>query len=56
MKAMIGAMAGGARARKNQAAQAQAQQQQAQAARTSQIDTYNRAVGACMEGRGYTVK
>lgn len=56
MKAMIGAMAGGARARKNQAAQAQAQQQQAQGARTSQIDTYNRAVGACMEGRGYTVK
>lgn len=54
--AVIGAMVGGARARSNQAAQAQAQQQQAQAAHASQVNTYNRAVGACMEGRGYTVK
>lgn len=54
--AVVGAMVGGARARKNQAAQQQAQQQQAQSAYASQINTYNRAVGACMEGRGYTVK
>ena len=45
-------MAGGARARQNQATQnQQAQQQQQQA-----LTTFNRAWGACMEGRGYTVK
>ncbi len=54
--AVIGAMVGGARARKDQAAQQQAAQQQAQAAHANQVNTYNRAVGACMEGRGYTVK
>lgn len=54
--AVVGAMVGGAKARRNQTAQAQAQQQQAQAAHASQVNTYNRAVGACMEGRGYTVK
>jgi len=54
--AALGAMVGGAKARKNQAAQQQAQQQQAQSAYASQINTYNRAMGACMEGRGYTVK
>ena len=31
-------------------------QQQAQAAATQQRDGYNRALGACLEGRGYTVK
>lgn len=54
--AVVGAMVGGARARKNQAAQQQAAQQQAQAAHASKVNTFNRAVGACMEGRGYTVK
>jgi hypothetical protein len=54
--AVVGAMVGGARARRNQAAQQQATQQQAQSAHASQISTYNRAVGACMEGRGYTVR
>lgn len=61
--AAVGVVAGGARARRERAAQqqqaqasqaqaqAQAQQSQAQAA-----DTYQRAYGACMEGRGYTVK
>jgi hypothetical protein len=50
--AAAGTMAGGARARQNQAAQnQQAQQQQQQA-----LNTFNRAWGACMEGRGYTVK
>jgi hypothetical protein len=46
--AAVGAVAGGARARQNQKAQ--------QAAQSSQISTYNRAVAACMEGRGYSVK
>lgn len=50
--AVAGTMAGGARARKNQAAQnEQAQQQQQQA-----MSTFYRAYGACMEGRGYTIK
>jgi hypothetical protein len=50
--AAIGAMAGGAKARQNQAAK----QQQAQAQKQGTIDTFYRAWGACMEGRGYTVK
>ena len=49
--AAAGVLAGGARSRRNQAAQAQ----QAQAAKTQTIDTYYRAYGACMKGRGYTV-
>ena len=40
---------------KQQAAQQQANQQQS-AARSQQRATYERAMGACMEGRGYTVK
>jgi hypothetical protein len=40
---------------KQQAAQQQASQQQA-SARSQQRATYERALGACMEGRGYTVK
>ena len=54
--AAIGAMVGGARARRNQAAQNQQAQSQAEAQHASAINTYNRAVGACMEGRGYTVR
>jgi hypothetical protein len=50
--AAAGTMAGGARARRNQAAQnEQAQQQQQQT-----LNTFYRAYGACMEGRGYTIK
>ncbi len=50
--AAVGTMAGGAKARQKQAAQnQQAQQQQQQA-----LNTYYRAFGACMEGRGYTIK
>lgn len=50
--AVAGTMAGGARARQKQGAQnQQAQQQQQQT-----LTTYYRAYGACMEGRGYTVK
>jgi len=40
---------------KQQAAQQQANAQQANA-RSQQRATYERAMGACMEGRGYTVK
>ena len=54
--AAIGAMVGGARARRNQAAANQQAQQQAESQYASRISTYNRAVGACMEGRGYTVR
>lgn len=50
--AAAGVVAGGARARHNKAAQAQ----QAQAAKTQKNDTYYNAYGACMQGRGYTVK
>lgn len=50
--AAAGVLAGGARARRNQAAQAQ----QAQAAHAQAADTYYGAYTACMEGRGYTVK
>ena len=50
--AAAGTMAGGARARNNQSAQnQQAQQQQQQT-----LNTFYRAYGACMEGRGYTIK
>jgi hypothetical protein len=50
--AAAGTMAGGARARQNQKAQNQQAQQQQQNA----LSTYYRAYGACMEGRGYTIK
>jgi hypothetical protein len=50
--AVAGALVGGAKARKNQAAQ----QQQAQGQQQQKISTFYRAQGACMEGRGYTVK
>ena len=50
--AVVGTMAGGRRARQNQ----QAQNQQAQAQHQQKIDTFYRAYGACMEGRGYSIK
>jgi hypothetical protein len=50
--AVVGTMAGGRRARQQQAAQ----NQQAQAQQQGAIQTYARAYGACMEGRGYTIK
>lgn len=49
--ATVGVLAGGRRSRQNQAAQAQS----AQASKAQAIDTYYRAYGACMQGRGYTV-
>jgi len=50
--AVAGTMAGGRKARQDQ----QAQQQQAQATKGATIQSFNKAFGACMEGRGYTVK
>ena len=50
--AAAGALVGGHRARQNQAAQ----QQNAQAQKSQTMNTFYRAYGACMEGRGYTVK
>jgi hypothetical protein len=45
-------MAGGRRARQQQAAQ----NQQTQAQQQNLVQTYYRAYGACLEGRGYTIK
>jgi hypothetical protein len=50
--AVVGTMAGGRRARQQPAAQ----NQQAQAQQQEALQTYDRAYGACMEGRGYTIK
>lgn len=49
--AVVGTMAGGRRSRQNQAAQQQSSQAQTQ----QQLDTWYRAVGACMTARNYTV-
>jgi hypothetical protein len=50
--AAVGTAVGGMKARQNQKAEnQQAQQQQQQT-----LNTYYKAYGACMEGRGYTVK
>ena len=50
--AVVGTMAGGRRARQQQAQQ----QQQAEAQKQQTINTYNRALAACLEGRGYAIK
>jgi hypothetical protein len=50
--AAAGTMAGGARARRNQAAGNEQAVQQQQAT----LATFYKAYGACMEGRGYSVK
>jgi hypothetical protein len=49
--AVVGTMAGGRRSRQNQAAEQQAGQAQVQ----QQMDTWYRAVSACMTARNYTV-
>jgi YMGG-like Gly-zipper len=61
--AAAGALAGGRQARKGKAEaeeqaeeSAQQAQQQAEAAKQEKLQTYGRAVAACLEGRGYTVK
>ena len=53
--AVGGTMVGGKRQRDKMRQSSQAQQQQT-ADYDAQRSTYNRAFGACMEGRGYTVK
>ena len=50
--AVAGTMAGGRQARLSRAQQ----QQQAAQGQSSQIASYNKAISACMEGRGYVVK
>lgn len=50
--AVAGTMAGGRQARQNK----QAQSQQAQNAKAATIQHFNKAFGACMEGKGYVVK
>ena len=57
--AASGALVGGMRRRDQQRQQQQAEQQWAQqqaATYTKNRDGYNRAYGACLEGRGYSVK
>jgi hypothetical protein len=50
--AVVGTMAGGRQARRNQTAR----NEQAQGDRQQTMNTYYRAYGACMEGRGYTIR
>jgi hypothetical protein len=58
--AAIGAVAGAVRgrrmAKKKKQQQAQQAQQQAQAETTYVQETFRKAYGACLEGKGYTVK
>jgi hypothetical protein len=57
--AAAGTMVGGMKTRQGRRQQAQEQQQvakQQEAAYGEARKTYNRAFGACMEGKGYTVK
>ena len=50
--AVVGTAVGGRRARQNR----EAQNQQAVSQQKNLIHTYYSAYGACMEGRGYTIK
>ena len=50
--AVGGTMVGGARARQNKAAR----EQQAEQNKSATLQHFNKAFGACMEGRGYVVK
>jgi hypothetical protein len=50
--AVVGTMAGGRQARQNK----QAQAQQTESAKAGTIQHFNKAFGACMEGKGYVVK
>jgi len=54
--AAMGGLAGGFRRRDERRQQAQQQQVNAHNAQQSQQIAYNRAMAACLEGRGYTVK
>ena len=50
--AVGGTMVGGHKARKNKAAK----EQQAEQAKAGTLQHFNKAFGACMEGRGYVIK
>ncbi len=54
--AAVGVVAGGMKARNNQKSQNAQSQQQAQSQKQGTMDTFYRAQGACLEGRGYTIK
>jgi hypothetical protein len=61
--AAAGVLAGGRQARKNRAAQeqqstetAKASDDAAKAAHQEKVDSFKRGMGACLEGRGYTIK
>lgn len=54
--AAMGGLAGGMRRRDEKIQQQGQQQQSAQAAQQNQRNSYNRAMAACLEGRGYSVK
>ncbi len=54
--AAVGVVAGGVRARNNQQSQNAQAQQQSQSQKQGAMDTFYRAQGACLEGRGYTIK
>jgi len=54
--ALGGGLFGGIRHDRQQQQRQQQQAQQQAASRNARLDTYNRAYGACLEGRGYTVK
>jgi hypothetical protein len=58
--AAIGAVAGAVRgrrmAKKQKQAEAKASQQQAQAEHAYVLETFKKAYGACLEGKGYSVK
>src|SRR5580698_2522468 len=54
--AAMGGLAGGFRRRDDRKQQASQQQADAQSAQQNQQIAYNRAMAACLEGRGYTVK
>jgi hypothetical protein len=47
---------GGSRARQNQRSQNAQAQQQTQSQKQGAMNTFYRAQGACLEGRGYTIK
>jgi len=53
--AVVGTLGGGMRQRRQQQAQ-QSQQQANQQQNQAALDTYTRAVNACMQGRNYTIQ
>ena len=52
--AAAGAIAGGRKARQDKQAHAEQTQNQAQAAQSERLATFKKAVGTCLQGRGYT--